>query len=307
MNARNRAFRFASPIGVILALASAPAWADMTKDQCLDANGKGQELRREHKLSAAREQLRACANAACPAMLRDDCTKRLDELEKAQPAIVFDAKDASGHDLSAVTVTVDGRPLAERLDGTALQVDPGEHVFVFTAADQPPVTQTFVLKEGDTQRRERVVLGPAPVAAPTPPAPLEGAPPPTPPPGGEESARGMGTQKIVGLVAGGAGVVGIAVGSVFGAMMLSEASKQKTDCPSAGCANYSQAASDHSTGATDRTISTIGFIAGGALLVGGGVLFFTARHSSEPPAAARTLLVPSVGPGGGGMFLRGEF
>jgi hypothetical protein len=304
----SRPFRFAASLGASLALAAAPASADMTKDQCLDANGKGQELRREHKLSEAREQLRACANPACPAMLRDDCTKRLDELERAQPSIVFDAKDGAGRDLSAVKVTVDGRPLAQKLDGTALQVDPGEHVFLFTAPDQPPVTQTFVLKEGDTERRERIVLAPLPVAAPAPQAPAESAPPSTPPAGGEVSAHGMGTQKILGLVAGGAGVAGLAVGSIFGVMTLSEASQQGTDCASAtSCARYSQAASDHSTGVTDRTISTVGFVAGGALLVGGAVLFFTAPHASEPSAAARMLLVPGVGPGGGGMLLRGEF
>jgi hypothetical protein len=308
VSSRSRPFRFAASVGAFLALASGPASADMTKDECLDANGKAQELRRGHKLAEAREQLRACATPACPAMLRDDCTKRLDELEKAQPSIVFDAKDGSGRDLSAVKVTVDGRPLAEKLDGTALQVDPGEHVFVFTAPDQPPVTQTFVLKEGDTERRERIVVAPAPVPAAAPQAPAEGAPPPAQAVGGEVSARGMGTQKILGLVAGGAGVAGVAVGSIFGVMTLSEASQQRADCASpTNCLRPSQAASDHSTGATDRTISTVGFIAGGAMLVGGAVLFFTARHASEPSAAARMLLVPGISPGGGGMFLRGEF
>jgi hypothetical protein len=305
---KSRPLRFAAPLGVLLALASGPASADVTKDQCLDANGKGQELRREHKLSEARDQLRACANPACPAMLRNDCTKRLDELERAQPSILFDAKDGSGRDLSTVKVTVDGRPLAERLDGTALEIDPGEHVFVFTAPGQPALAQTFVIKEGDTGRRERVVLGPMPGPAPVPRVPTESAAPSSPPAGGDVSSRGMGTQKILGLAVGGAGVAGIAVGSIFGAMTLSEASQQRTDCASAtSCARLSQAASDHSSGARDRTISTVGFVAGGALLVGGAVLFFTARHVSEPSAVARMILVPGVGPGGGGMSLMGEF
>lgn len=103
----------------------------------------------------AREQLRTCGDTSCPALIRDDCAKRLDEPERAQPAIVFDAKDGAGRDLSAVHVTVDGRPFAERLDGAALKVDPGEHVFVFTVPDEPPVSQTFVVKEGEKERRER--------------------------------------------------------------------------------------------------------------------------------------------------------
>jgi hypothetical protein len=72
MNARGRRLCLTAPLAALLAFAAHPVLADMTKDQCIDANGKGQELRREGKLSEARDQLRACANAACPAMVRDD-------------------------------------------------------------------------------------------------------------------------------------------------------------------------------------------------------------------------------------------
>src|ERR1019366_8465548 len=113
-------------------------------------------------------------------MVRDACTKRLDELEKAQPTIIFRAKDASGQDVSAVKVTVDGRPLADKLDGTALPVDPGDHVFTFTTADQPPVTKTFVIGSGEKERREPVIFGGAP-ASPTPAQPTA-AVAPTPQP-----------------------------------------------------------------------------------------------------------------------------
>ena len=92
-------------------------------------------------------------------MVRDDCARRLDELGQVQPTIVFDAKDASGRDVAAVKVTVDGRPLAEKLDGAALAVDPGEHTFVFTVAGGALVTQTFVIREGQKARYERIVLG----------------------------------------------------------------------------------------------------------------------------------------------------
>jgi hypothetical protein len=301
--AKRRRLRWAAPIAAVVSFASVPALADVTKEQCLDANGKAQDLRRAGKLSAAREQLRTCANQACPLLVRDDCTKRLDDLERAQPAIVFDAKDGAGRDVSLVKVTVDGQPLADKLDGTPLQIDPGEHVFVFTVPEHPAVTQTFVLKEGDRERRERIVLGPAVLVGTA-----AGAAPLSTTPTGGESGSGMGTQKMVGLVAGGVGVAGVAVGSVFGLMTLSQASQQQTDCASSTkCANPSQAASDHSNATTDRTLSTVGFIAGGALLVGGAVLFFTARPSSEAPAATGMLLLPNVGPGGGGVSLSGEF
>lgn len=298
-----------SAIVLAIACGSVPVRADITKSQCVDANGKGQDLRRDEKLSEARDQFSHCANPSCPAIVRDDCTKRLDELERAQPTVIFDAKDGTDRDLSAVKVTMDGSLLTEKLDGTALRVDPGAHVFSFSAAEQAPVTQTFVIKEGDKERRERIVIGPpATVVATTASAP----PPPSPASsveGGGGSVGAIGTQRIVGLTSAGVGVVGIALGAVYGAMTLSKKSQYQSDCPNAQCSDsqYAQAASDRSMAKTDLTISTVGFIAGGVLLAGGAILFFTAAHSSEPTAAAGVVVVPSVGPGSGGMLLRGAF
>jgi hypothetical protein len=133
---------------------------DVTKDQCVDANTKAQSLRRSRKLVAARAQLAICADPRCPAMVRDDCTQRVDELEKVQPTIVFDAKDGAGNDLSDVRVSMDGKPFVGKLDGTALAVDPGPHAFTFEVTGQPIVTRGFVLKEGEKLRRERIVIGP---------------------------------------------------------------------------------------------------------------------------------------------------
>jgi hypothetical protein len=323
MNQRPRAALFSTSAALILSLAAGSTRADATKDQCVDANGKGQELRREGKLTTAREQLRLCANPSCPAMVRDDCTKRLDDLERAQPTIAFEVKDASGADVSAVKVTVDGKLLAERLDGTALPVDIGEHVFTFQVAGRPPVTRTLVLTEGEKGRRERIAIGAAPASTPAL-VPMT-APSPTPvreasapagaaavSPGIEPASTGggIGTQRILGLVAGGVGVAGIAVGSVFGLMTLSQKSQQQSVCGSStSCTSsgHAQALDDHSTGMTDSTISTVGFIAGGALLVGGVLLFFTAVHGPDAQAATGVLVVPSVAPGGGGALVRGEF
>ncbi len=293
-------------LALALCLASTPASADVTKDQCIDANGRAQHLRTDGKLLEARELLRTCANPACPAIVRSDCTKRLDELANAQPTIAFEAKDGAGADVVAVKVTMDGKLLADKLDGTPLQVDPGQHVFTFEMAGQPPVTRTLVLTEGERGRREPIVLGPAPAPVPAP-TPLPTTPGPTVPEPPPASGGGMGTQKVLGLAAGGLGVAGLVVGGVFGAMTLSEKSQQQSACGSpCSPANHTQAVNDHSTGMTDGTISTVGFIAGGALLVGGAVLFFTAHPSSQQPATG-VLFTPSVGPGGGGVMLQGTF
>ena len=301
---------FRSPVSALSALvmsagfvlASGTASADITKGQCVKANADAQNLRRDGKLNEARAQLQMCLDPACPRLVRDDCTTRLDELESAQPTIIFDAKDGAGHDLSAVTVTLDGRPLVSKLDGSAVRVEPGEHELVFTLEGQPPFTEKLVIKESEKARHEKVVLGPSsPVAAAAPavePAPSNG---------------GLGAQKLAGIGVGGAGVVAVVVGSVFGILTAGAISDQKSDCASAtSCPRPSQAATDHSHESTDSAVSTAAFIAGGALIAGGAVLFFTAGHGSSEtptaaPAAARLRLLPSVGPGGGALFLRGEF
>jgi hypothetical protein len=151
-----------------LCLASATARADptLTKVQCIEANTRGQDLRRDSKLSGAREMFRSCAAVSCPALVRDDCARRLDEVDKVQPTVVFVTKDPSGKDVTGVKVAVDGKPRADWLDGTELQVDPGEHVFTFTAAGQPPLTVTLVLAAGEKSRREQVVVGARSAVAP---------------------------------------------------------------------------------------------------------------------------------------------
>ncbi len=153
--------------GAILAVAGVhgtTAHADPSTSECIDANTKGQDARREHHFSTARKLLGQCSAASCPEIVRDDCIKRLDELVRAQPTIVFWVTDASGRDLVAVKVSVDGAVLTERVDGTALEVDPGAREFTFEVAGLPPIKQTLVVREGEKGRTEKVVLGAAPAA-----------------------------------------------------------------------------------------------------------------------------------------------
>jgi hypothetical protein len=309
-SARPRPACLAASIAVALAFASAPAAADLTKDQCIDANGKGQELRREGMFSAARVQLRQCGTPSCPAMVRDDCARRLDELERAQPTIVFEVKDAAGVDLIDVRVSVDGQPLVAHLSGKPVNVDPGAHEFTFEVAGKPPVTERILVSEGEVGRREHVVVGAAPVAAtpaaaPPSSAPLstaESASPSTPP------SAGLGARKVIGLSIGGAGIVGVGVGAVFGLMASSAWSHAKSACGGdpTQCKNVVSGTSYRDTTQTDGTISTIGFIAGGALVAAGAIVFLTGGHH-EQSSAKGVVVAPSVGPGLAGVALKGAF
>ena len=123
-------------------------------------------------------------------------------------------------------------------------------------------------------------------------------------PGTAPSSAGSNTRRTIAFILGGAGIVGIGLGSVFGLLASSSFSSQKSDCASStDCANHGQALADHDATVTYGTISTVGFIAGGALLAGGAVLFFT---SPAPPRSA-VLVAPSVGRSSGGLSLKGSF
>lgn len=266
-----------------------------TKGECIRANAHGQGLRREGRFAEARQELRLCNQPVCPPIVSEDCTRRLDELEAAQPTIIFDAQDRTGQDLSAVTVTIDGKPFADRLVGIPLEVDAGEHEFVFTVAGQPPVTEKVVIKESERARHKLVTFGRA--------APKEVVAVPR-----SASSSSMGGRQVAGLVTGGAGVVAIGLGSVFGVLTAGAISQQKSDCASAQlCPRPAQAAADHATWTTDGNLATVAFVAGGALIAGGVVLYLTGHRVVEQTVASRLVVAPSMAPGGAGMLLRGEF
>ncbi len=286
-------------VAVLTLAGSATARADggsstPTKDQCIAANGQAQSLRREGKFAQARVQLATCVDPHCPKLVSADCASRLDELDRAQPTVLFDVKDAAGHDLASVRLDIDGQPATAPLDGTAIAVDPGQHTFLFQAEGQPPATEMLVIQEQEKGRREHVTLGtPAAVASSTPSSAMEPVPPP---PSETHSVR-----RTVGLVVGGVGVAGIAAGAVFGVLASSAKSDYETHCGSsihqAAGACDPTGISGHQDASTKATLSTAFFIGGGVLAAGGAVLFFTA-----PKAAAA-----SVGVGPGSVSVAGRF
>jgi hypothetical protein len=287
----------AVPFLAVVCLAVAPARADSTKAQCIASNASAQDLRRDGKLALAREQLRACAAPACPSIVREDCTKLMSEVETAQPTVHFDVKDAAGGPVGRVDVRVDGRPVEGDPLGTAVPLDPGSRVITVTAADHAPFAATVVVVEGEKARQIAIVLQPAVVVSA---ARIGEAPPPI------AAHSGMAAQKAAGLVGGGVGVAGLVVGGIFGALALSDKSAQTAACNASPCTGDARARAldDHSSARSDGTVSTIGFVAGGALLAGGLALFFTA-HTRE--RASTITLLPGLAPHGGELTLGGTF
>jgi hypothetical protein len=229
-----------------------------------------------------------------------ECLRHVDEVNAQIPTIIFEAKDVSGRDLSAVKVTMDGEPIVERLEGTALSMDPGEHTFVFETAGQPAVTKQFLIQESQKERREEIDFGQPEVTPTTQGAPPAQPPPPVPSPhvvepssaiAPREPNSALGTQKVLGITAAGVAVVAVGLGSAFGLIAISRKNDAEKACPNL-CADQSgvDAWSDAKTAAQ---ISDVAFIVGGLALAGGAVLWFTARPQSDGGPSAQV----GFGPG----------
>jgi hypothetical protein len=285
-------------------LAARPARADLTKDQCVDANTHGQALRLDGKLSAARQQLETCNDARCPQIVREDCAARLDELGRAQPTLSLDVVAPNGG--AAWRLAIDGKDTQDALGGATQRLDPGKHTLTFTAEGRPPYVRELLLQEAE-KRRERVEL---PLALPAPPPPVVTGPAAPAPPAALPPDDAASTRRTWGAVAMGVGGASAVVGAVFGVLTGNAASRQKRDCASpSACADRTQALADHTAAQTDGAISTIAFAAGAVLLVGGGLVFFDVLGGTGAPAkpVARVSVAPASGMGGAGFALRGEF
>ena len=204
--------------------------------------------------------------------------------------------------LAGLEVTRDGEKLPQAAWGVPVPVDPGDHMLGATAPGHEPWTiKTSVQAQSAKIEIAVPVLA---VSATPPPQSAQPAPGAAPAPdatparsGGLFSGPGA-TQREIALVAGGLGVVGIGIGSVFGAEMLS---KKQTNigggfCSTPGCGTQSQSA------VSAGNLATVGWIAGGVLIAGGAVIWLTAPSAKATTTAA---LVPLGGPGGAGVGVEG--
>jgi hypothetical protein len=245
---------------------------------CVTATEHALTLRQQGKLHDALKELATCSDTACPDEVKQECTKRLSEIDAVMPTLILAAKDLAGNDLADVNVTMDGAPLAKTLDGRPLTIDPGEHKFHFTYGKAPPLDKTFVVREGQRERRESVVID----FSPPKPAPF------------------WGPTRMLGLGSALLGVTSLALGGVFGGFAIGAQNQERTDCAQ-GCDRYAQAVTDYNYAQMNATAATVLLITGGALVVTGVVLWLAAPRSSSVAVA------PSVGIGSGAMVLRGTF
>jgi hypothetical protein len=295
----------AAVVATLAVLATTPATAlaadKVTAAACIEANEQAGPLRHAGKLREARASLRLCSAEACPIVVRKDCLAGAAQADADVPTITFSVQGPDGNDLTAVTVTLDGQPLVDRLDGKAVDVDPGEHVFRFEAAGLPPVEKHLVVTQGQKNRQERVQLGAMPAGAT---------------PGSVVDKPKPSSQRTTGIIVGGVGLgVGVA-GVVAGLVATAEWSAAKTACGAknfpATCANPAAASSDRSATVAASDVADIGIGLGAAALVTGIVMVVLAPppDRGRPSTSGGLTVGPLVGGGAGGangVLLQGSF
>jgi hypothetical protein len=230
-----------------------------------------------------------------------DAQKELDALALRIPSVVITVK---GNDASKVTL--DGIEVRAAALGLKRPVDPGQHVIAASApgfvtsevtmsfAEGKSESVTLELKPRQAAPRPVVAVAPAakPPAAPTTPARR----PPSQPERAPDQIKVNGpTQKTIGVVALGVGAAGLLVGGITGGLAVSKHGEIAKSCRDGHCPKGSEATYDPEIDSytTMGTISTIGFLAGGALAATGVVLMLTAPKEKSTQAS----ITPLVGLG----------
>jgi hypothetical protein len=121
--------------------------------ECIDAHANGQVLRGQGRLLQAKSEFLSCAVESCPQVIRDDCTKFGAEVEASLPSVVVVAQSSAGEDIPSANVTIDGRAPTLPVDGRAIFVDPGTHVFNLTTPAGDKASVTTVIREAEKYRR----------------------------------------------------------------------------------------------------------------------------------------------------------
>jgi hypothetical protein len=204
--------------------------------------------------------------------------ERLHDVDDAIPTIVLDATDGAGADLPRVLVTLDGHSIPADTAAAAIPVDPGIHRLVFESDGRPALPLMVVVREGEKDRHIHAVLA---ARAPV----------------GEGNL-----QHPLGLVVGGLGLAGLAIGGLFAALAKSTYDHALSgECGGNQNACSASGESDGRSAQAQARMSTIALIGGGVLLGAGAMIYLTA------PGEGRVSLGPAVGTSRAGLSLNGAF
>ena len=250
------------------------------------------------------------AYSAVPALARRDARRDREEAATARMAALEPKLARVTFDVPAETAALDGMELKQ--DGvvlgsaawTAGPIDPGPHVAEVEAPGYRARVVRFVVTSDP---------GITTVTIP----PLTRLPPAVAPPLATRTMPAAGSSSppaaqshsyAPGIVVGTLGLASIAAGSVFGFLSTSSWSSAKSACggDTTRCVDVLDGNAYRSTAETDATVSTVAFIAGGALVVT-GITVLVAGATRKRDTRTSWFVVPGVARGQAGLVVAGGF
>jgi hypothetical protein len=253
-------------VALFMLLVDARALA-ASKDECIEAHGRGQDLRDKGLLSRARQAFTTCAQSSCPSVVQADCARLNEDLSHLVPTATFVARDASATDLPSTSVYVDDVLVASRLDdGKSYEIDPGKHVLRYVH-DGRETTMKVVLNQGE---KGRVLIATLPSSSPPLRPPPEAFEPVV------ESRRSALPLVVAGVGAAAAVTGGVLIGLGLSRVPSSCSTSTKECLAAPGAPALEEAKSGVSLANTGIGIG----ITGAAFLVG-GLVWYLLQPSSE--------------------------
>jgi tetratricopeptide (TPR) repeat protein len=236
----------------------------------------------ERYIEATRAPLDEKGEKSAQDEARVSAEKERDALSSRIPRLTVILKGARAAD---VTLVIDEREIPTPLVGKSLPVNPGT-VLVVVRKGEEEVSKQVVVEE--SLRREIEIEWKAGESQAIPTAAAAEEP--------REDGSSNKTRKILGWTGIGLGAVALGMGTATGIIAINKHSKW--GCDKAGCPDTTTQ-DQRDQGNTLRTLSTIGFVAGGVLAATGITLVLLPNKNEE-----RALYLT---PGFGNLQVRGQF
>ncbi|MEO8549336.1 MAG: hypothetical protein ABI678_05170 [Kofleriaceae bacterium] len=280
----------------MLVASSVASAGELSKEECVDAHGRGQDAKDQGKLTLARKLFLTCAQSSCPQLVSNDCARFADDLGRMQPSVSLSARDGSGNDLPDTTVYIDDALIATRLDdGRPHDVDPGKHVIKFTNGGHDQVV-TIVIGAGEQGRAVNAVFGPV---KGTGPGAGSHTTAPTP-----EKPKDIHPTGSAALMIGGIAVT--VAGAAFGTFELTRVPSQcSISTNQCAAAPGDQVFADAQSAVHLANIGWIVTGVGLAAAIGGTIWYVTG--TKHPDAKEHFAIVPYASPEGGGFAVGGAW
>jgi hypothetical protein len=216
--------------------------------------------------------------------------QRMTALESRLPMLTI-AVAPGAETIDGLEIKRDGIVVGSGSWATPVPVDPGHHHVEAAAPGRKPFAATVSV---GTDADRQVVVVPV----------LERDEERRDAPIADSTTSGRGSLRQTGWAFGAAGVVGLAVGGAFGVRAMTLTSESKNDCDAASvCGPAGFAARNDAR--TAGTVSTVAFIAGGALLATGVTILIAGRTRAARSMAVRA--APIVSQRGLGVEFEGAF